>query len=45
MKENAMIIKQLCYRIQRYKAMGNGAMCQSLQCRVNRLQQAMSAVR
>ncbi|MBQ8226143.1 MAG: hypothetical protein IJZ92_01710 [Bacteroidaceae bacterium] len=45
MKENAMTIKQLWYRIERYKAMGNGAMCQSLHCRLNRLQQMEGAAR
>lgn len=37
MEKNKMIV-MLQYRIQRYQAMGNGAMCQNLTNELNRLQ-------
>lgn len=36
-KKNKMIV-MLQYRIQRYQAMGNGAMCQKLISELNKLQ-------
>ena len=43
MEKNKMII-MLKYRIQRYQAMGNGAMCQNLISELNKLQgQTMAA--
>ena len=37
MEKNKMIV-MLKYRIQRYQAMGNGAMCQNLISELNKLQ-------
>lgn len=43
MEKNKMIV-MLKYRIQRYQAMGNGAMCQNLISELNKLQaQTMAA--
>ena len=38
MKKNANEIFMLQYRIKRYQAMGNGAMCQNLISELNKLQ-------
>lgn len=37
MEKNKMIV-MLQYRIKRYQAMGNGAMCQALTSELNKLQ-------
>lgn len=37
MKKERNEIKKLKYQIERYQAMGNGAMCQTLQSRLNQL--------
>lgn len=39
MKKERNEIKRLKYQIERYQAMGNGAMCQTLQSRLNQLMQ------
>ena len=36
-KNNENLIAKLQYQLQRYKAMGNGAICQSLNNRIQRL--------
>ena len=42
MKRNLNQVSQLRYRIQRYQAMGNGAMCQSLNLQLRRLMAAQT---
>ena len=37
MKKNANEIFMLQYRIKRYQAMGNGTMCQGLNCKLENL--------
>lgn len=42
MDKNKMIV-MLQYRIERYKAMGNGSMCQNLLSQLNKLQGSYAA--
>lgn len=43
MEKNKMIV-MLRYRIQRYQAMGNGAMCQNLISELNKIQETNSSM-